>query len=259
MAATLSQACAHLPAASHPFTGALTLNGHPLAVHFANKTAAPERPLLVYTTGDGGWARKDLALYRQIVSWGYPTVGFSAPQYLKHLRGDETTTPERLGQDYARIIRFADEQLGRAGNAPVVLIGVSRGAGLEVIAAGREGVRRSLGGVIAIALTREEEYVRWFGIRIPGARRPAKPVMLEIYDYLPLLGEVPVAVVQSTRDNFLPAAEAARLFGPETATRRFRAIDAGDHSFGGSRQMMYDAAREALDWITGGTADAVPH
>jgi hypothetical protein len=56
-------------------------------------------------------------------------------------------------------------------------------------------------------------------------------------------------VVQSTRDSYLPAEAAVRLFGPDTATRRFRAIEAHNHNFGGARREMYDALRTSLDWI----------
>lgn len=246
-----SQACAvHLPPSSRPFDDGITLNAHPLAVHFANGPAAARQPLLLYTTGDGGWVRKDLTLYKHIVSWGYPTAGFSAPEYLKHLAGEEgTTTPGQLGRDYAQIIAFAEARLHVAPGTPVILIGVSRGAGLEVVAAGQPRVRQKLGGVVAVALTKEEEYVRWFGRRLPLVHRPAKRTMVEVYDYLPLLGTLPVAVVQSTRDGFLPAGAAARLFGPETPTRRFRAIDARNHSFGGARDAMYDAVKASLQWI----------
>jgi pimeloyl-ACP methyl ester carboxylesterase len=205
----------------------------------------------VYTTGDGGWKRKDLALYRQIVSWGYPIAGFSAPDYLDHLRGEDgTTTPGRLGRDYADIIAFAETNLGLEPGTPVVLVGVSRGAGLEVVAAGQPRVRDKLTGVVAVALTREEEYVRWFG-RFPILHRPQERVMVQVYEYLPLLGQLPIAVVQSTHDQFLPAAAAAQLFGAETPTRRFRAIEARNHSFAGARAEMYQACREAFDWILG--------
>ena len=253
--ALASHACAaHLPAASRPFDRSLTLNAHPLTLHFANGEITRKRPLLLYTTGDGGWVRKDLALYRQIVSWGYPTVGFSAPDYLRHLRGAEgTTTPRALGRDYAEIVAFAETNLHIQPGTPVVLIGVSRGAGLEVVAAGQPGVRDRLSGVVAVALTKEEEYVRWFGRRLPLVRRPPTQVMVEVYDYLPLLGSLPLAVVQSTRDQFLPAAAAAQLFGAETPTRRFRAIDARNHSFGGARDQMYQACKEALMWIVAKT------
>jgi hypothetical protein len=246
-----AQACAaHLPPASRPFDRTLTINAHRLKLHFANGESSRKAPLLLYTTGDGGWVRKDLALYREIVSWGYPTAGFSAPDYLEHLRGAEgTTTPGALGRDYAQIIAFAETNLHVERGTPVVLIGVSRGAGLEVVAAGQPRVRGQLSGVVAVALTKEEEYVRWFGRRLPLVRRPSQRVMLEVYDYLPLLGSLPVAVVQSTRDQFLPAAAAARLFGPESPTRRFRAIVAHNHSFGGAREEMYLAAREAFEWV----------
>ena len=246
-----AQACAaHLPPSSRPFDGAITLNAHPLNIHFANESLAAVRPLLLYTTGDGGWARKDLALYEHIVSWGYPTAGFSAPDYLKHLSGEQgTTTPAQLGSDYAQIIAFAEAHLHTVPGAPVILVGVSRGAGLEVVAAGQSRVRQKLGGVVAVALTREEEYVRWFGRRLPLVRRPARRTMVEVYDYLPLLGQLPLAVVQSTRDGFLPAEAAARLFGPDTPTRRFRAIEARNHSFAGARDAMYEAVNESLQWI----------
>jgi fermentation-respiration switch protein FrsA (DUF1100 family) len=249
-----SHACAaHLPPASKPFDRSLTLNTHRMKLHFANGESKRKSPLIVYTTGDGGWVRKDLALYRQLVSWGYPIAGFSAPEYLDHLRGTEgTTTPGRLGRDYAQIIAFAETTLHVPPGTPVVLVGVSRGAGLEVVAAGHPSVHDKLRGVVAIALTKEEEYVRWFGRRLPLIRRPQTRVMVEVYDYLPLLGNLPVAVVQSTRDQFLPAAAAVQLFGADTPTRRFRAIDARNHSFAGAREQMYEACKEAFDWIVAG-------
>ena len=243
-------ACAtHLPPVSRPFTRSLTLDARRLTLHLANRDSTGKRPLLVYTTGDGGWGRKDLALYQEIVAWGYPTAGFSAPDYLDHLRDESgTTTPERLGRDYADIIAFAETSLGVEPGTPVVLIGVSRGAGLEVVAAGQPRVRDKLTGVVAVALTREEEYVRWYG-RLPVLHHTQKPVMVQVYEYLPLLGSLPIAVIQSTHDQFLSAPAAAQLFGADTPTRRFHPIDARNHSFAGARGEMYQAVRDALDWI----------
>jgi len=253
--AALSHGCAgRLPAASKPFDRALVLNGHSLTVHFANAGTEGTRPLIVYTTGDGGWARKDLAFYRQIVSWGYPVAGFSATDYVKHLpRESDTTTPGRLGRDYDAIIAFAKERLGTAADRPVVLVGVSRGAGLSVVAAGQRRVRAQIAGVVAVALTKEEEYVRWFGLRRRPARsrRAREPVMLQVYEYLPLLGTLPLAVVQSSHDNYLPATAARRLFGADSGTRRFNTIEARNHSFSGARDKMYDAVHAALRWING--------
>jgi hypothetical protein len=219
----------------HVADGTIRLNDHALRLHFANPGAAGSRPLLVYATGDGGWHRKDLGTYRHLVSFGNPLVGFDARDYVTHLGpvSDGSTTPARLAADYARIIDAARGALSLPAGYPVVLVGVSRGAGLAVVAAGQGTLRASIGGVLAIALTREEEYVN----------------EAQLYQYLSRLADTPVAVVQSTRDGYLPADEARRLFGPDAPYRWLQPIQARNHSFGGARGEMYQAAARALDWI----------
>src|SRR5690349_23389010 len=154
----------------------ITLNGHDLKLHFSRGTNEPDRPLLVYATGDGGWHRKDLAAYHHLVSLGYPTVGFDARDYVTHLGpSDATTTPKRLAADYERIIGIARAALQLPEHYPIVLVGISRGAGLSVVAAGQRGLRPSIAGVLAVALTKEEEYVK---VRHLG-RQVVAPQMVE--------------------------------------------------------------------------------
>jgi len=129
------------------------------------------------------------------------------------------------------------------GHRSVVLVGVSRGAGLTVVAAGR--LRDSISGVVAVALTQEEEYVRWYR----HLASPHPPVMVDVYEYLSELGDLPIAVVQSTRDQYLPAAKAREQFGPDTSSRWLQDIDAADHNFGGARSQMYAAVQSALNWV----------
>lgn len=239
--------CATHPAPAVP-DGVLSLNSHPLRLHFENPVTAAVRPLLVYATGDGGMHRKDLATFRHLAALGDPIVGFDARDYIKHLGKDTpTTTPERLAEDYSRIITSARETLGLDPHCTVVLVGVSRGAGLAVVAAG--SLRDSISGVVAIALTQEEEYARW------NQRLPLQPdrnggVMVDLYEYLAHLGHLPVAVIQSTHDKYLPAAKAREQFGPDTPYRWLQAIEASNHSFAGARDKMYAAIQSALDWIS---------
>jgi hypothetical protein len=118
-----------------------------------------------------------------------------------------------------------------------------------VVAAGQRALRDQLAGVVAIALTKEEEFVRWYR-RLPGGqRRERVPVMLDLYEYLPVLGEVPISVIQSTRDNYLPAEDARALFGDDTERRQFHEIEARNHSFGGARDAMYETLHRSLDWL----------
>ena len=245
--ALLSQACVPRVHETEPslirLTRDVTIDAFPVTLHLVRPPALMQRPLLIYATGDGGWKGKDLDLFNHLASWGYALAGFSAPEYVKHLSGDAaTTTPSRLARDYAAIIDAAARDLMVPSSTPVILVGVSRGAGLSVVAAGQQAVQRSLGGVVVMGLTREEEHVRW------RRRRPATE--LAIYDYLPRLASLPLAVIQSTHDNYLPAEQARLLFGADTDRRQFHAIEARNHSFAGARPALYETLQASLEWVS---------
>lgn len=211
----------------------IVLHGHALRLHLVN--GDDPRPLVVYATGDGGWHRGDVELFKEVAKLGLPAVGFDARDYVTHL-GAPTLPASELVADYARIIERAKESMRIGPDRPVVLLGVSRGAGLAVIAAGEGELGPPIAGVVAVALTEEEEFVT-------GEPAP--------YEYLPKLGDIPVAVIQSTRDGYLPADAARALFGADTPYRWFQPIQARNHSFGGARPQLYLAVRRALAWLLG--------
>jgi hypothetical protein len=109
---------------------------------------------------------------------------------------------------------------------------------------------------VAIALTREEEYVHWYRRLLVVPRRE---VMVNVEEYLPQLGDLPLAVVQSTRDKYLRAADARVLLGPDGPRRWLQIVDARNHSFGGARRQLYAAVQRALDWITSTFGNPIPH
>jgi hypothetical protein len=257
IAAAMGVGCAHYVPLSAPNAvveseRAIVLNGYPIKIQLAEPAGNGNRPLLLYATGDGGWRRTDLDTYHELISWGYPVAAFSSPDYLRHLdKGLKTTTPADLADDYRAIIDAAKAQLMLAAGTPVILAGVSRGANLAVVAAGQETLQHELGGVVAVALTNEEEHVRWYReIRLrPGQPRVNVPVTLQVYEYLPRLGTLPISVVQSTGDKYLPAGAAQELFGPNTDRRQFHAIRSRNHSFSDARATMQTAIQTSLAWI----------
>ncbi|HZW76621.1 MAG TPA: AcvB/VirJ family lysyl-phosphatidylglycerol hydrolase, partial [Caldimonas sp.] len=201
-------------------------------------------PLVVYATGDGGWWGGDKDVFDALAAWGYPVSGFSARDYVSHL-GDGVTaiSPGQMAADFAALIRASKAALGLPGSTSVVLVGKSRGAGLDVAVATQESIRSRLRGIIAIALTREEEYAA-----VPSPAGGA-PTMLLTYPSLPLIGETPVAVIQSTHDDYIPAAEARTLFGPDTASRLFRSVESSDHNFGDAIPTLYREMTSSFEWI----------
>jgi fermentation-respiration switch protein FrsA (DUF1100 family) len=234
------------------FVRDVPLDTERIEVHLVRAAdAGGRRPLLLYATGDGGWRSADRGLFQHLAHWGYPVAGFSARHYLEHL-GFEATTRAHVAEDYGRLIAFAKHELELSGDTLTVLVGFSRGSGLAVVAAGQPELQPFLGGVLAVALTDEEEYVREHGT---GAGRDPRDVSarelaaLRPYDQLTRLDRLPVAVIQSTQDGYLPAAQARQLFGPDDERRRFHAIRAGNHTFAGARDALYEQARVALEWI----------
>ena len=234
--------------ADREFERVVSLAQHPLTLHLAR--ASTGRPLLVYATGDGGWRGKDVDVYRQLISYDYPLVGFSAPEYLKHLGKSKTTRPGPLAADYERIITTAKAALALPAETAVILVGVSRGADLAVVAAGQGVLRHELVGVVAVGLTKEEEYVRRFRRRAVGSGPPERvAMMVQLYDYLPRLGPVPLSVIQSTHDNYLPAADARTLFGPDTSRRQLHPIESRNHSFTDARRQLYEMMHASIEWV----------
>lgn len=252
-------ACVSRPPTLEPGTHALLfarpalLDEDRLEMHLVRAAGGGgQRPLLLYATGDGGWRSADRGLFQHLARWGYPVAGFSARRYLEHLRF-EATTPARVAVDYRRLIGFARKALELPSDRPTVLVGFSRGSSLAMVAAGESDLQPLLGGVLAVALGDEEEYVRDHRARHGRGRgsdtTEGRVRHLRPYDQLPRLGDLPLVVIQSTQDDYLPAARAQTLFGPNGERRRFYAIRAGSHTFCGARNALYEQARVALEWI----------
>jgi len=223
----------------------------PVPLHLARREGRSTAPLVVYVTGDGGWRGADPLVFRALVQWGYPAAGMEARDYLDHL-GDleQHATPGRVAADYAHLIRAARRELGLDGNVGAVLVGFSRGAGLAVLAAGQSALRPRVLGVVAMALTDEEDELALDPVA--GTEEAPRPsVVINPYRLLPAVEALPVAVIQSTRDRYVAAADARPLFGPDSSSRRLVVIDSDGHTFGGARDQLLDSLRSSLEWIAG--------
>ena len=236
--------------------GIITLYHHQMEIRFSVPARTHHPPMLViYATGDGGWRGVDDRIFGWIAASGWIVAGFSSKSYLKNLRDHSetgTTTPQRLETDYHRIIAFARDRLSLSEQVPVLLVGNSRGAGLSVVAAGQSDLKPQLAGVIAVALTKEEEHIIDSDTLLEnpqGHRQKRESIEIKTYDYLPRLASLPVCVLQSTKDRYLPADSARRLFGPDGEYRKLRPVEARNHGFGGGLERLHDELLSALNWI----------
>jgi pimeloyl-ACP methyl ester carboxylesterase len=221
------------------------LRGKRVAVHIAPGVANPGGPLLLYVTGDGGFPGAE-RLFERMAPWGHPMAAIDTMSYVASINtpGRELT-PAVVAADFQAVIRMAQRVLELPADRQIVLVGYSRGASLAVAAATQPVLQPSLHGLLLLALPPEDVFVAAEIPALPtNSKRPFRP-----YDALPQLGSLRVALIQSTRDQILSAGGAERRFGPEGPVRRFRALEAKDHSFGGSLPALEKEMRAALEWI----------
>ena len=64
-----------------------------------------------------------------------------------------------------------------------------------------------------------------------------------------LLGSTPLAVIQSTHDSYVPAAESRELLGADTPTLRLYEIESKNHGFSDAREALMRDIDEALQWV----------
>ena len=228
----------------------LLLHGKPLTLHLATPAAAPDPNVLVlYASGDGGWFGTAVDMFHEIGRAGFAAAGFSSRAFLRIDRPrNKTLDPQQLSTEYAEILNRAQKTLGLAASSKAVLTGWSRGAAFAVLASGETPMSARTLGVVAIGLSDGEDLVVGEADDDGGPAAPGRPWPFLPYSRIAGLGAVPVAVIQATHDQFLPAAGGRALFGADTASRRFIAIEAKNHRFSGGKTAFAAAFHEALHW-----------
>ena len=211
--------------------------------------------LVVFATGDAGWLGASGAVFRHLAEQGYTIAGFSAPEVLEPIKrsGQRVSTAQAalgLKELYAR----AKRDLELPDSTPIIIVGFSRGATAVAFTALHPELRGGVEGAVAIALTREADYLR----APEGERRPGLQVddqgRIQIYPALKLLRSTRLAVIQSTNDPYVPAAESRQLLGPDTPTLRLYAVEARNHGFSNARDQLMQDLDDALQWIEGSAA-----
>ncbi len=213
--------------------------------------------MIVYATGDAGYYGVSKQIFGHMAERGYTMAAIDSSESVKNIK--HTGGKLTFAQGAARIdaaLKEAKKKLGLPENERVILVGYSRGAGVAAFAAGEATLQRDIVGSVAIALTREGDYLK-------APDPPNRPSSIQVddkgrvqtYPALARLGDIKVAVIQSTGDPYVGADEARTLFGPDTATRRFYRVEARNHGFSGGHERLMSDLDDALSWIE---ADKAP-
>ena len=242
-AALIVLAVAAAPAAAET-TERLDLRGHPQTLHLYG--ARGGRPVIV-SSGDGGWIHLGPQVAEFLGSRGFFVVGFDAKAYLEAFTSkSDSLRPEDEPRDYRTLIAFT----ARGSAERPVLIGVSEGAGLSVLAATAAEIKPLIQGVIALGLpNRNELGWRWKDSLIYLTHGVPNEPTFSVSEIVGGVAPIPLAAIHSTRDEFVSVTEVSAVLARAATPKRLWVVTARDHRFSDNRAEFETRLMEALTWI----------
>ena len=132
-----------------------------------------------------------------------------------------------------------------------MLVGVSEGAGLSLLAATDARTKTLITGVVGVGMPdinelgwRWQDSVIYFTHKVPN--EPTFSTAGIAANVTPL----PLAAIHSTTDEFVPLRDIQRVIANANEPKRLWLVKASDHRFSDNRD-EFDARRlEAIGWVT---------
>ena len=219
-----------------------TIRGGPtLQLQLYQQEHAANQPLVLFTSGDGGWSPFCADIAAHIAATGITVVGIDAKDYLiKVATPQKPVSSEELTRDYDEIARLSIAQPGIDGKAPLVLAGWSLGAGYSVIVASQPEFTHPVNRVVAISLPMYGE-LAWKAsdALIYITHKTPHEKVFDAHQYLKKLTQTPIIFLNATDDDTAPLSEAQSLYQSSPGSKRFYAIKASGHHFEGGEQEFY--------------------
>jgi pimeloyl-ACP methyl ester carboxylesterase len=225
-------------------TETLNIRGHSQTLHTYG--ARGGEPVIV-SSGDGGWIHLGPHIAQTLAAHGFFVVGFDVKGYLEGFTSARTALrQEDIPADYRTLLEFAR----RSAAARPVLIGVSEGAGLSVLAAADRQTQAAAAGVVGVGLPMTNELGwRWRDSLIYITHGvPNEPT----FSTAPIIGKVaplPIASIHSSHDEFVSQEEAEQILSHASDPKRLWIVRASDHRFSDNLAEFDTRLLEALAWI----------
>jgi fermentation-respiration switch protein FrsA (DUF1100 family) len=225
-------------------TEAFSIRGVEQTLHLSGTRGG--KPAIV-TSGDGGWVHLGPAVAAFLASEGYFVVGFDAKAYLSGFTSKSgPLRVEEVPRDYAALVEYA----ARGGSARPLLVGVSEGAGLSVLAATAPEVQARVAGVVALGLPDQNELGwRWRDSMIYVTKKTPNEPLFSAREVAARVSPVPLAAIHSTHDEFVALPEIQGILAQAREPKQLWVIEAADHRFSDNQPELQRRLKEAIAWI----------
>lgn len=226
-------------------TAPVSLRGHVQTVHLYGTRGGP---VAIVSSGDGGWIHLGPHVAQVLAAHGWFVVGFDTKAYLESFTTSASTLrPEDEPGDFKALADFA----AQGSRQRPVLVGVSEGAGLSVLAATDPATKSVIGGVLGLGLPDLNELGwRWKDSLIYVTHGMPKEPTFSTAAVAARVAPVPLAAIHSTHDEYVPATEVQRVLASAGEPKRLWMVDAADHRFSDSLPAFDARLLEALAWMT---------
>jgi len=225
----------------HSTFPAVIRNGPAVELQLYQQENAKNQPLVIFTSGDGGWSPFCADVAAHIAASGLTVVGFDAKTYLTTFATPKKpVTAEEITHDYDALAQVALAQPGVDERIPLILAGWSLGAGYSVLVASQPDFNHPVGRVVAISLPelgelawRSTDAIIYFTHGTPNEK------VFDVHQYLKKLEQTPIVFLNATDDDTAPLREAKSLYESASGAKRFYAVKASGHHFEGGEKEFY--------------------
>jgi fermentation-respiration switch protein FrsA (DUF1100 family) len=236
-----------LVAAQHQTTTGVetvAIRGHAQSLRFyGSRGGAP----VIVSSGDGGWIHLGPHVAEVLASNGFFVVGFDARAYLESFTaGGAVLRPEDEPRDYMVLADYA-----RRGSAErPILIGISEGAGLSVLAATDPGTKSAIAGVIGLGLPNLNELGwRWQDSLIYVTHGMPNEPMFSVAAVIDRVSPAPIAAIHSTGDEFVSLAQVRSVLDAAKEPKKLWIVSASNHRFSDNLAEFDRRLLEAIGWV----------
>lgn len=211
----------------------------------AGHEAAADR--IIVSSGDGGWIHLGPHVAEVLAAKGFFVVGFDVKSYLSSFTSGRTTLGrEDEPGDYRVLAEFA---AGATGKKPI-LIGISEGAGLSVLAATDPRTQTVIAGVIGLGLPdRSALGWRWKDSLIYLTHRAPNEPSISAAAIADRVAPIPLAAIHSTQDEFVPVKEVQAVLQNAREPKRLWIVNATNHRFSSNLAEFDRRLVEAIEWV----------
>jgi pimeloyl-ACP methyl ester carboxylesterase len=201
---------------------------------------------VVVTGGDEGWLHLAPRIAKVLADRGFFVIGFDARRYFAGLTPG-APTPKGLPKDYRRIASFAGWATGRKP----VLLGVSEGAGLSILAAADPPTKAEARGVVAVGVPDLNHVaMQWREAVIRLTHRSLNGSALSLARVVAGLAPLPLAVIHKSTTEVLPAADVEKIIERAPTPTRLWVVPWRSAPYSNDFFEFDRCVLEAIAWVT---------